>query len=310
MLRTNEQGNGDGKLGYRVLRSTVVLAEHSKAIEEIRDTKLTRVVNKVHRVNFDFEQLTERDLEVLYAYFDDEFMDLVKEEFRFIPRRGAIRDNKGRVGICYLCGKGDSKDEGDNEDNLRYEFLLSNIGGGKDVWTGSTCIVNYGLKVQGAATGEEAKKILQKTLREHIRQWEIEEWQAENGDHEQIPDQYQEFRRLPFKMRSYGEIYTNFGELQLAGFDVDELRNQTDSRHQLFRDFRTASRFYGRKSFLTDKKMETWEKAKAVLADFRAIQVAVESGADIPDSDKRIDHFVKLGKKRAKSAKKPKRSRG
>lgn len=298
----NENGNGssDKKLGYRVLRTTVVLAENSKAIEDVRDKKLARVIGKVHRVNFDFEQLTDRDLEVLYGYFDDEFMDLVKEEFTFRAYRGTIREVPGE-GICCLCGKGDSKDEGDNRDHLRYEFLLTNIGGGKDVWCGSTCIINYGLKVQGAETGEEAKKILEKTLREHKRQWEIEAWQAENGDHSDIPEQYTQFRRLPYELRSYGGgLLNHFGELQLAGFDVGEIHNNVENR-KLARDFRTAARFYQRKDFLSEKKTDTWSKVKVLLSQINEAKSLLENSRDIIDPDERINHFVKIGKKRAKA---------
>jgi len=284
--------------GYRVIRSTVVLAQHSVALKDVIDNDLSRVLKRVERVNFDFAQLEDGDLETLYGYFDDKFMEQVKSEFVFIPHRGAIRDNHDNVAICNLCGKGDSKDTDDNEDHIRYEFLLTNTVGGTDVWCGSTCIINYGLKVKGAKTSEEAKRLLEKSLREHKRAWLIEEWQAQNGDHAQIPNQFQEFRRVPYTLRMHGVLYDNFGELQLAGFDMDALRNGAEDT---WKEFRAASRFYQRNGFLTDKKMASWIEAKSILTQVSEMQSIVRTGEGATDAIQRFDHFFDIGKERKRN---------
>lgn len=287
-----------GKPGYRVIRSTVVLSQHSVAITDIMDNELSRTIANVESVNFDFAQLEDGDLEVLYAHFDDKFMDRVKSEFMFIPHRGAIRDNGASNAICNLCGKGDSKDTDDNEDHIRYEFLLTNVSGGKDVWCGSTCIINYGLKVKGAETSAEAKKLLEKSLREHKRQWEVEEWQSENGDHANIPNQYKEFRKVPYMMRLHGELFDNFGELQLAGFDMDNIRGGSE---ETWKAFRTASRFYQRSGFLTEKKMNAWESAKRILNQVSEMRVLISTNEGVVDVEQRFSHFVDIGKERKKN---------
>ena len=281
--------------GYRVIRSTVVLAQHSAALQDVIDNDLSRVLKRVESVNYDFSQLEDGDLETLYGYFDDKFMNQVKSEFVFIPHHGAIRDNHDRVAICCLCGKGDSKDTDDNEDHIRFEFLLTNTVGGTDVWCGSTCIINYGLKVQGAKTGEEAKRLLEKSLREHKRVWMIEEWQSQNGDHAQIPNQYQEFRRVPYTLRMHGVLYDNFGELQLAGFDMEAARNAAEDT---WKEFRSASRFYQRNGFLTDKKMVSWVNAKDLLKQVSEMQKIISSTEGVDDPIRRFDHFFEIGKER------------
>jgi hypothetical protein len=284
-----------GRPGYRVIRSTVVLAENSAAIRKIMDKDLRRVLKKVAKVNYDFAQLADADLEVLYGYFDDKFMEKVKDEFIFVPHSGAIRDNHGCVAICCLCGKGDSKDTDDNEDHIRYEFLLTNTAGGNDIWCGGTCIINYGLKVKGAATAEEAKRLLEKTLREHKRQWMIEQWQAANGDHEQIPEQYQQFRRMPYMLRMHGVLYDNFGELQLSGFDMDATRTAAEDT---WKEFRSASRFYQRHGFLTETKMESWTNAKNVLQYVAEMQNILSVAEGVIDPNERFEYFIKIGKAR------------
>jgi hypothetical protein len=292
MLREVKNPN---RPGYRVIRSTVVLAQHSAALKDIIDKSLRRTLKKVERVNYDFAQLDDEDLEVLYGYFDDKFMKKVKREFMFIPYSGAIRDNHGTVAICNLCGKGDSKDTEDNEDHIRYEFLLTNMVDGTDVWCGSTCIINYGLKVKGAKTAEEAKRLLDQSLREHKRQWMIEEWQATNGDHEKIPEQYQQFRRMPYMLRMHGVLYDNFGELQLAGFDMDATRNAAEDG---WKDFRTASHFYQRNGFLTETKMEAWTNAKSILQHVAEMQNVLNVSEGVIDPAERFNSFISVGKER------------
>ncbi len=296
------KNNGDAtkRPGYRILRSTVVLAQSSAAITDIINNELSRTIDRVVAVNFDFAQLESRELEVLYGYFDEAFMKRVKDEFIFRGGLGSIRDNGACIATCDLCGKGDSKDEGGNEDHIRFEFCLENVAGGKSVWCGSTCIINFGLKVQGAKTAEEAKRLLEKSLREHKRQWMIEEWQAANPDHESIPNQYQEFRKLPYKMRLHGVLYDNFGELQLANFDVDGVRSVVEDT---WKKFRSASRFYQANGFLTGKKQEFWEAAKHAAEQEAQMQACLSGAENLIDPADRFKHFFEIGEEKRKAAK-------
>jgi hypothetical protein len=281
------------KLGYRVLRSTVVLARHSAALADLLADDggdLEDALARVEAANYDFARLDADDLETVYGYFDDDFTAKVLDEFIFVPDMGSIRDNGKCNAICMLCGKGDSKDEGDNEDHIRFEFRLNNIAGGGEVWTGKSCIINYGLKVKGAATAEEAKKLLERSLREHQRQWMIDVWQAENADHDDMAMQFENLRELPRQMKPYGYLMDHFGELQLAGFDMAHIRTETVDT---LRPFRTSVRFYQREGYLTPKKSEAWNTAKALLREVSSMRKALEGAKHVVDQDARIAHFLK-----------------
>lgn len=273
--------------GYRVLRTTVVLAEHSASIQDITDNQLRRVLDRVTAVNYDFGQLTDGQLELLYAYFDDGFMARVKAEFVFHPSQGSIRDNGSCVAICMLCGKGDSRDDGENRDHIRYEFYLQNEVGGKDVWCGETCIINHALKVDGAGTSAEARKLLEQSLRQHKKFWKEERWRAENADHPDIPEHYQAFRFLPNRMSTARVYY--FGELQLAGYDVLGIAARAA---EVFKPLKAAARWYQRHDYLPPVKHEAWTEAKKLKVDIEAALQLIQEASNIRDPQERYDFFV------------------
>lgn len=276
------------KLGYRVKRSTIVLALASHELKTQKFAPLIKSLEKVRDENFDFDRVPDKHLENVYGFLDNAITEKVLAEFRFIPRIGNVRDLGGCVGVCALCGKGDSKDEGGNEDHLRYEFKLTNQAGGEDVWTGSTCIVNHHLKVDGAANSEEAKAILTKALRQHIALWKQEAWRAEHGDHVDIPEQWSRFRFLPRQLDPWGLFGRYDVELSVVGIKRDELKH---AAHRLFRPFRSATRFYERKSFLSPSKTETWLEAKSVLRQVKLADSLIREAQGITEPEARLAFF-------------------
>ena len=145
-------------IGYRKTRATAVLASCSNVIRAAQDTELTAVLAKLREKNFELARLKDSELEYVFAYFDEDMTGKIISEFRFVPELGSIRDLKRAEGHCDLCGKGDSRDDGGNEDKLRYQFKLANHAGGQDIWVGSTCIWQHGLHVDGAANADEARR--------------------------------------------------------------------------------------------------------------------------------------------------------
>lgn len=276
------------KTHYRVLRSTIVLAKHSEAYAEIEDSELRAAVGQAIRKNYQFDQIDDSALEVLFAHFDEDFTRRVRREFVFYPRAGSVRVHAEAVAICDLCGKGDSKETGDNKDHLRIEFLLTNTAGGSDVWCGSTCIINFGLKVDGAKTAEEAERLLGMSMRQAVRQFKINAWRAEHPDHTDIPDQYQELRQRT--AHAQANLHNHFGELVLAGFDMGALTRVRG----VTQTFRTASRFYQREGYLTPAKQADWDDAKRALAAANEMQQILKGAMDIHDPDARFDYFVNL----------------
>lgn len=246
--------------GYRRLRATCVLAMNSKAINAQQNPELAKVFHRMQDVNYSMDRLEDQEIEVLYASFDDKVTSQVLEEFTFVPKLGHIRDLGGCVGTCDLCGKGDSRDDGANEDKIRYQFKLINTDGGTDVWVGSSCILQHGLHVEGARTAEEADKILRRTMQQHLRQWKIEQWRAENPDHMKIPEHWDQLRR--------SAVWT-YDHEEWAALRLDrDVLNKAIYNHVRGRGkktFRTASKFYSRKGFLTEEKTEIWEDVKRLL---------------------------------------------
>ncbi|HEY5550480.1 MAG TPA: hypothetical protein VIK52_01225 [Opitutaceae bacterium] len=270
-------------MGYKVIRSTVVLAMHSNALAQVRTPDLDRVLGRVEEVNYDLARLEDLDLEVLYAAFDELFAERVKNEFEFLTDIGSVIVHDVRAGICILCGKGASKDTGDNKDHIRFEFKLTNIAGGRDVWCGSTCIINFGLKVRGAETAEQALELLQKSMRGALRQWVIRQWQAEHPDHAEMPEQYRE------ACRRYGALQMHRDRVPLTILGIaDDIGNLRSTVHGL----KLATRHYQRHAYLPPKKSAAWMKAKEAS---RAITVGSEVIAvmrNLPTPQSRLDFLL------------------
>jgi len=291
-------------IGYRVKRATAVLALNSVTLGTY--SHLRPALEALAAVNFDMERLPDETVQVLYAGLDDTFSAKVLAEFSYVPGRGAVRDNGACVAICNLCGKGDSRDDGANRDHLRYEFRLTNVAGGEPVWTGSTCIINHALKVQGAENAEEARRILEKSFREHLAMWRIEQWQAEHPDHKEIPTQFEQFRTLPRDLSSYGRYSRYEGEAALLGLDLGRLSRDAS---RSFKPFRAAVRKYQRdghlgfgKGTFPSEKQAAWERAKDVLEKVVRLERDLLDAAQINDPDERIAHFVKLREQREQEA--------
>jgi hypothetical protein len=286
---------------YKVRRATTLLTLASSTLQTMQGKKrkeLQAALEKTKEENFDFERLPDETVELLFAYFDEKLTKSIVDEYRFVPEIGNIRDLGATIGVCTLCGKGDSKDEGDNHDHLRFEFKLTNTAGGEDVWCGSTCIVKHHLAVDGAATSGEAKNILAKALRDHIAWWKIETWRAEHADHAEIPKQWEAVRFLPRDLDRWGCIGQHSSEIKLMGFDQSELRHKLI---RLYRPFRSAVRFYARRGFLTVKKTPAWEDAKEVLRVVKVINRALREAQGL-EGDVRFDWFEKHGKQLAAQA--------
>jgi len=269
------------KTHYRVLRSTIVLGLASSAYKAIASPKLAQAIEVVQNNNYDFERIGAGILETLYASFDDAFTARVRDEFEFRPGAGNVMVHASREGVCALCGKGDSKDTHDNEDKTRFEFLLTNTAGGSPVWCGSTCIINFGLKVQGAATADEALRILQTDMRRALRQFEINCWRAAHPDHKMIEDHYTTWCGKGPRIRNLK--HQHFAQCVLAGVAIDELARDFD---EIRVAFRTASRFYAREGHLTGKKQPAWDRVKHALAQIERVERMLQGvPADVRDLD-------------------------
>jgi len=282
--------------GYKVLRTTLVLAMHSVYLKTIEDDTLVDAMDVIVASNFDLQRVDTDTLEAVYAHFDEATTAKVLGEYTFRPRHGNIRDLSACIGTCNLCGKGDSRDDGDNQDKIRYEFRLTNTAGGSDVWTGSTCIINHHLKVDGAGTSEEARKALQRAFNQHKEEWKREAWRMAYPDHVDIPALFERNRRIPHRLHYYGALGRAEAEIGLLGISFAELRH--DARvfnHQPMGAFKKAARWYAGNVYLTPKKQEAWVTAQRVskLVDF--VERALMDAQNITDAEERIAFFRERG---------------
>jgi len=249
--------------GYRRLRATSVLAAASKAVSGLQEEEFVAALARLREANFHLDRLDDLDVEIIYGTMDEALTKRVVDEFTFRPLMGNIRDLGACVGVCDLCGKGGSRDDDANEDRIRFQYLLTNTAGGSNVWTGSTCIVQHGLHVDGARTIEEAERILKKVMNQHKAQWKVEAWRAQHADHSDIPAQWEALRWA--RVRNYSPAM--WAALGLPSDELAKLERRIyhHVRGRGKQTFRTASTFYARKAHLTESKTVLWQEVKTIL---------------------------------------------
>lgn len=302
--KTRMFGHSGPGLHYKHVRTTIVLLMSSSVFREF-PLKEQRAFSELREANFDLSAVTNLTLEHAYAKLDDELMERVQREFEFVPALGNIQDHGGCYATCALCGKGDSKDEGDNQDRLRYDFRLTNLGGGQDLWVGSNCIVNFALKVRGAETSEEARAILERSLREHLAMWKKEQWRAEHMDHLEIPQQWEEMKTFMQRLKYYSDLGSRTSDLNALGYTQSSLFYKTTERQ---RDMRIVTRFYRRSDYLTQVKQEMWDLSKSWLNELRWISNMLDRSKNL-GSQARIDFLIsQREERRAASLRKRPRS--
>lgn len=162
MLRdVRQQFSGHAK------RVTLNLARCSAVCAAMPELKV--VLDKLPSIDFDLKLLDKDELELLYAEFDEDLEESIRNEFMADPN--FLIDLGVANGTCPLCG----------HKGCRFIFKLRNLKDEVDINCGSECIITYGLSVQGAETAEHAKKLLEKAIRDAIKKVKIETWHTEYG---------------------------------------------------------------------------------------------------------------------------------
>jgi hypothetical protein len=135
-------------------------------------TQLREVLDYLAQEDWNTKALTKTQNELIFALVDGPLGDRAKSEFH--ADTSTIIDHRSSDASCKLCG----------HKHIRWEFQLRNDAGGKDVWTGSTCIVQYGLRVDGEATSEDALARLNAAINAAKKKAYRDDWQKANPDHE------------------------------------------------------------------------------------------------------------------------------
>lgn len=155
------------KFSFHDKRVTLQLARLSTAADQ--NPEFAAALNELPSLGFDVFKLSQEHQEVLFAEFDDEMEQRIKDQFIADP--SYLIDLKHSMGVCPLCG----------HVGCRYLFRIKNTLNGNTIECGSECIITHGLCVKGAETAEHARKALEATIRRHIKKLKIEAWHEDMG---------------------------------------------------------------------------------------------------------------------------------
>ena len=156
---------------------------------------------------WDWHALDKLEVETIFAKVDSALTDKALDEFE-ADTSGIIdhywkanperRDGDGDT-YCRLCG----------HKHIRWEFPLRNVSGGedgKDTWTGSSCIEQYGLRVDGEATADAALQKLRSAIGRAKRVADADGWVKEHPDHEEIVAEVAEASAILQKLGRWWQI--------------------------------------------------------------------------------------------------------
>lgn len=151
---------------------------------------LVCIVDSLSDSGWDWGRLSPRDAEAIYGLLTDDLVQAAKAEFAAdtrtvidVERHRAdahdFIDNDGDT-FCPLCG----------HKHIRWGFTLRNTvkhdtgcETGDDLLTGSSCVVQYGLRVDAETTAEAALAALNKAIGRLQRAAERDDWRAAHPNH-------------------------------------------------------------------------------------------------------------------------------
>jgi hypothetical protein len=195
------------------------------------------------------------DLEVIYARVDDQLTERAKAEFVADPE--TLVDHREADWTCGLCG----------HKNCRWEFRLRNDAGGRDHFTGSTCVIQYGLRVAGSATASEALALLNGAISAAQRRATRDAWRAAHPDHAtRVALGRSLFRDTPPRPRDYAGLKPRWRQRYKA----------------ISAKYRAMLKFYNRHGYLTDSKTIDLYGPEGAVAQLQAMATEHSRAAGPP----------------------------
>ena len=199
-------------------------------------------------------------------------------------------DGENRRVDCRLCGHRDN----------RYEFPLVNRLNGNEIWTGSTCIVKYGVTVDGEACAETALGNLRKVMAQSKKAQTKHEWCEEHPDADAMMD------RVRAAMSLANRRYINW-KIRNATDDDDNrlLPLNFDSQRRLIAIWgRAAIKYFDKNGYLTPQRTnelytrigDEWHPGQMVFTADALVSnyAAAENASDGGGTRKRWDEFIRL----------------
>ena len=231
-----------------IRRVTLNLIRHAACCPR----KLKIALNRLARIDWDMDALSAKDLDTIYAYVDDDLAERAKVEFT--ADTSSIIDHRFTDWTCSLCG----------HQGCRWEFTLTNISGGSNVQTGSHCIIEYALSVDGEISAEEALKRLRAAISRMKRVEQREQWQQDHADHvatfERLSELYESIRR-PISVRALWSHLKPAWNRRVNGW---------------VKKAKGSIKYYNREGFLTEKRTDELPKLLSDGAAFYSERKAAE----------------------------------
>ena len=134
--------------------------------------ELRPALERLNAAGWEMASLPAEDVETIYAWTDDRVASAALGEYAADTQQVIDHKYAGDHIACKLCG----------HNPIRFEFLLRNHSGGHDVWTGSSCIIEYGINVLGAETATAALKILKAAIAAKKVEYSAWEWAQAHPD--------------------------------------------------------------------------------------------------------------------------------
>jgi len=220
-------------------------------------------------------KLSKLELESIYAHLDSDLCTEALAEWNveshrmrdwgfpfWRPDYHEWYDGKHRAVDCRLCGHRDN----------RYEFPLVNTTNGNEIWTGSTCIVKYGVTVDGDACAETALQKLRDIMGKSKNAQKRHQWQEEHPEAEAAIDRIR--AALPICNRKY--IPWNILNVCDAVTGDRVLPHNFESQRKLLGKWgRAAVKYFDKNEMLTPQRTEElWEKIGDNWADGPMLKTA------------------------------------
>lgn len=151
---------------------------------------IASIVDSLAVAGWDWSTLTPADAEAIYGLVNDDLVEQAKAEFAADTTTVVDLDRHKADSPEFLDSDGDTHCPLCGHKHIRWGFSLRNTAKaetrsemGSDLLTGSTCVVQYGLRVDGETTAEAALAALNAAIARLTRKAECEDWQKEHPDH-------------------------------------------------------------------------------------------------------------------------------
>ncbi len=247
-----------------VRRVTLNLIRHASA--EVCPPDLAAALNRLaDQCDWDMAGLSREDLELIFALVDEETANRAAAQFWADTQ--TIIDHRASTGVCELCG----------QPHIRWEFTIRNGDGGRSIQCGSSCIVTYGLSVDGEAAGEAALAKLKAAIGKLKKVAARDAWTAAHPDHRQVMETVAVAQLWYGKRLNPWQLYRFLG-LNWRSRVIKQIRS-----------IRAVLKYYRKNGYLTPTKTSAVWSDQGILvtltrlhAEYQAAEVKADAARRAP----------------------------